>query len=55
MSYVFYSLNIKAADDMATQGARATAAMLLTKFLRNILVSPEALAYWGRDKMAAIS
>ena len=34
----FYVVNIMAADDLATPGARASAAMILTKFAQNILL-----------------
>ena len=40
-----------AADALATQGARAAAAMVLIQFYRNILVSaPERLSAWYAEK-----
>ena len=39
MTQLFYSVNNMAADDLATQGARASTAMVLTKFPQLILVS----------------
>ena len=35
ITYLFYIVNILAADVLATQGARASAAMILTKFNRD--------------------
>ena len=42
-----YSDNIMAADDLATQGARASVAMVLPKLSWNILLSaPQGLTHW---------
>ena len=40
MTYLVYIVNIMAADNLATQGARALAAMILTWFNRDNLVPP---------------
>ena len=43
MTYLSYVVNTMAADDLATKGARASAAMVLTSFTGNILASaPES-------------
>ena len=51
----YFVVNTMVADDLATQGVRVLAAMILTYFSWNIPASAsDGLTHWGRDKMAAV-
>ena len=54
-TFVFQIANTMAVDDWVTQGARASAAMVLSQLSHKIMVSaPEGLIYWDPDKVKVI-
>ena len=45
-TYVSYTVNTMAVDDLVTQGARVSAAIVATQFLLNIPTSAPELRVW---------